>query len=92
MIKNNIPDFKTIVRIDDNGMGGGEKPLIETHEGNDSKKMRVTDIILPMINSLTCLISGFVWQSFHCFERTLFNCTHKKYCVKLFGVENVVGR
>ena len=93
MIKNNIPDFKTVVRIDDNGLGGGEKPLIETREGNNSKKMIVTDIIFADDKFFDMFNFPVLYGNPSTALKEPYSIVlTKSTAVSLFGVGNVVGR
>ena len=44
MLKDNVPDFEKIVRID-YSMGGGRSPVIETFYNNVRKKINVKDVV-----------------------------------------------
>ncbi len=92
VIKNNIPGFKKVVRID-NGLGGGKSPIVEVTVDGISKKIKVKDIVFAD----TTLFDVF---SFHVLYGNPATALKDPYSVvltrstalSLFGTDNVVGK
>jgi putative ABC transport system permease protein len=93
MIKNNIPDSETIVRID-YYLGGGQLPSIVTNSGSNSKKlMKVKDVVFAD----NTLLNVFNFPVIYGNPTTALNAPYsivltRSTAQRLFGRENVVGQ
>ena len=92
MIKNNVPDFEKIVRID-YSMGGGKSPVIETFYNGIRKKNNVKDVVfadsafIDMFN-LPVLYGDPAAALKKPYSLILTRTT----ALNLYGIENVVGQ
>jgi putative ABC transport system permease protein len=92
MIKNNIPGFEKIVRID-YGMGGGKSPVIETFYNGIREKNNVKDVVfadsalLEMFN-----IPVIYGNPTTALKRPYSIVLTRTTALNLFGIENVVGQ
>lgn len=92
MIKNNIPDVDKIVRID-YALGGGQSPLIEANFGNNSKKMKVKDILFADPTLFDVFNFPVVYGDTATALKEPYSIVlTRSTALRLFGVENVVGQ
>jgi putative ABC transport system permease protein len=92
MIKNNVPGFEKIVRID-YGMGGGKSPVIETYYNGIRKKSNVKNIVfadsalLEMFN-----IPVIYGNPSTALKRPYSLVLTRTTALNLFGIGNAVGQ
>jgi len=92
VIKNNIPGFKKVVRID-NGLGGGKSPIVEVTVDGISKKINVKDIVFAD----STLFDVFSFNVLYGNPATALKDPYsivltRSTAQSLFGTDNVVGK
>ena len=92
IIKNNIPGFKKVVRID-NYLGGGKSPIVEVTVDGISKKIKVKDIVFAD----STLFDVFSFNVLYGNPATALKDPYsivltRSTAQSLFGTDNVVGK
>jgi putative ABC transport system permease protein len=92
ILKDKVPEIEKIVRID-NYMGGGKSPILKIGKDNETKKIRVRDIIYAD-SSFFDVFSYKVIQGnkMACLTGPNSIVLTKSTAYKLFGDENPIGR
>ena len=92
LIKSNIPDFGTIVRVD-HFLGGGKTPLIETNFDDSIKKIKMKDFVFADPTFFNVFDLPVIYGN----PSTALNEPYsivltRSTALSIFGQENVVGQ
>ena len=92
MLKDNVPDFEKIVRID-YSMGGGRSPVIETFYNNVRKKNNVKDVVFVDATLLEMFNLPVLYgDPASALKKPYSLILTRTTALNLFGIENVVGQ